>query len=98
MVGTELVDSLARPGGNVTGSSSLTAELSGKTVEMIREMVPSAQRVAALVNAPDPFSKSFLQQIQLAGEATGTTIDPIMIRSPRQLGQQRHQRSARAQL
>jgi putative ABC transport system substrate-binding protein len=85
MVGTKLVDSLARPGGNVTGSSSLTAELSGKTVEMIREMVPSAQRVAALVNAPDPFSKSFLQQIQLAGEATGTTIDPIMIRSAEEL-------------
>jgi putative ABC transport system substrate-binding protein len=48
-------------------------------------MVPSAQRVAALVNAPDPFSKSFLQQIQLAGEATGTTIDPIMIRSAEEL-------------
>ena len=85
MVGTGLVDSLARPGGNVTGSSSLTAELSGKIVELIREIVPSAQRVAALANAPDPFSKSFLKQIQLAGEATRTAIDPIMIHSGEEL-------------
>ena len=75
MVGTGLVESLARPGGNVTGNSSLTAELAGKTVELIREMVPSAKRVAALANAADPFSKSFLKQVQLAGEATGTAIE-----------------------
>src|SRR5260370_21486968 len=42
LVGTGLVESLARPGGNVTGSSSLTAELSGKICELIRQMVPSA--------------------------------------------------------
>src|SRR5579859_7008987 len=57
MVGTGLVESLARPGGNVTGNSSLNAELAGKTVELIRDMVPSAKRVAALANATDPFSK-----------------------------------------
>jgi putative ABC transport system substrate-binding protein len=85
MVGTGLVESLARPGGNVTGNSSLTAELAGKTVELIREMVPSATRVAALANAADPFSKSFLKQIQLAGEATGTAIDSIMIHGTEEL-------------
>ena len=81
MVGTGLVESLARPGGNITGNSSLNAELAAKTVELIREMVPSAKRIAALANAADPFSKSFLKQIQLAGEATGTAIESIMIRS-----------------
>jgi putative ABC transport system substrate-binding protein len=85
MVGTGLVESLARPGGNVTGNSSLTAELAAKTVELIREMLPSAKRVAALTNAADPFSKSFLKQIQLAGEATGTVIDPIMIHNAEEL-------------
>jgi putative ABC transport system substrate-binding protein len=85
MVGTGLVESLARPGANVTGNSNLTAELAAKTVELIREMVPSAKRVAALANAPDPFSKSFLKQIQLAGEATGTVIDAIMIHSAEKL-------------
>ena len=85
MVGTGLVESLARPGGNITGNSSLNAELAAKTVELIREMVPSAKRIAALANAADPFSKSFLKQIQLAGEATGTAIESIMIRSAEEL-------------
>jgi putative ABC transport system substrate-binding protein len=85
MVGTGLVDSLARPRANVTGNSNLSAELAGKTVELIREILPSAKRVAALANAPDPFSKSFLRQIQLAGEATGTAIDAILIHSPEKL-------------
>ena len=85
MVGTELVKSLARPGGNITGSSGVGPELSAKLVELIREIVPSAHRVAVLANAPDPFSKPFLKQIQLAGEATGTAIAPIMHHSAEEL-------------
>jgi putative ABC transport system substrate-binding protein len=85
LVGTGLVESLARPGGNVTGNSSLNAELSAKFVELIREMIPSAHRVAVLANAPDPFSNVFVKQIQLAGQATGTAIDPIMIHSADEL-------------
>src|SRR3982074_911005 len=42
-------------------------------------MLPSARRVTALANAIDPFSKPFLEQIQLGGEATGNTIKPIRI-------------------
>jgi ABC-type uncharacterized transport system substrate-binding protein len=78
-VETGLVESLARPGGNVTGISSVAAELNGKIVELIRELLPSARRVAALANAPDPFSKPFLEKIRLAGEATGLTIDAILV-------------------
>ena len=85
MVGTGLVDSLARPGGNVTGSTSLNAETSAKTVELIGEIVPSAHRVGALANAPDPFSESFLKGVQLAGQAAGTAIYPIMIHSAEEL-------------
>src|SRR5438093_8837237 len=73
-VETGLVQSLARPGGNVTGTAGVGAEAAGKCVELIREMLPSARRVAALVNAPDPFSKPFLEQIRLGGAATGTAI------------------------
>ncbi len=54
-IGTGLVASLPRPGGNVTGIASVTAELAGKSVELIRDMLPSARRVAALANATDPF-------------------------------------------
>src|SRR5215212_5596007 len=75
-VGTGLVASLPRPGGNVTGIASATAELAGKSVQLIRDMLPSAGRVTALANATDPFSKPFLEQIRLGGEATGITINP----------------------
>jgi putative ABC transport system substrate-binding protein len=80
-VGMGLVASLARPGGNVTGIAGMTAELSGKCIELIREMLPAARRVTALANATDPFSKPFLEQVQLGGEATGTMINPIKISS-----------------
>jgi len=80
-IGTGLIASLARPGGNVTGIASVTAELSGKCVELIRDMLPSARRVTALANGTDPFSKPFLEQIELGGKATGTAIRPIKISS-----------------
>src|ERR1700692_754765 len=80
-IGTGLVASLPRPGGNVTGIASVTAELAGKSVQLIRDMLPSARRVTVLVNATDPFSKPFLEQIELGGKATGTAIHPIKIRS-----------------
>jgi putative tryptophan/tyrosine transport system substrate-binding protein len=84
-VETGLVASLARPGGNVTGISNQGSELAGKTVELTREMLPSARRLVALANAPDPFSKPFLERIRLGGAATGMTIDPILIHAPDEL-------------
>jgi ABC-type uncharacterized transport system substrate-binding protein len=84
-VETGLVDSLARPGGNVTGMSSVGAELAGKTVELIRDLLPPARRVAALANAPDPFSGPFVEQIRLSGQATGIMVDAVMIRGPEEL-------------
>src|ERR1700719_4237147 len=84
-IGTGLVASLPRPGGNVTGMASVAAELAGKSVQLIREMLPWARRVTALANATDPFSKPFLEQIRLGGEATGTTINPVRISSSEEL-------------
>ena len=82
-VGTGLVQSLARPGGNVTGVSLMAAELGGKIVELFHDLLPSVRRVAALGNGADPFSKAFLEKVQLAGRATGLEIAPVMmIRSP----------------
>ena len=83
-IGTGLVASLARPGGNVTGIAGITAELSGKCIELIRDMLPSVRRVTALANATDPFSKPFLEHVQLAGEASGTTINAVRISSREQ--------------
>jgi putative tryptophan/tyrosine transport system substrate-binding protein len=84
-VATGLVATLARPGGNVTGMAAGGAELAGKCVELIRDLLPSAHRVAVLVNVPDPFTKPFLKQILAAGAATGTAIDPVLIHNAEEL-------------
>ena len=81
-VGLGLVASLARPGGNITGISLMAAELHGKCVELFRDALPGIRRVAALGNAPDPFSKPMLEQIRLAGKTAGIEIAPeIMVRA-----------------
>jgi putative ABC transport system substrate-binding protein len=87
-LGTGLVPSLSHPGGNITGVSLMAAELFGKSVELIRDMFPSLRQVAALGNAADPFSKPFLQHVQLAGKTTGIEIKPaILVRKPDDIDQ-----------
>jgi putative tryptophan/tyrosine transport system substrate-binding protein len=78
-VGTGVVPSLARPGGNLTGLSIMGAELLSKSVELLRDMLPSVRRIASLGYATDPFSKQFVDLIQHAGRATGIEINPIMM-------------------
>lgn len=84
-VGTGLITSLARPGGNVTGMTGVTAELAGKSVELIRQIIPSSKQVVALCNGPDPFSKSFLAHVQLGGKAAEVAIQPMILSSSDQL-------------
>jgi len=76
-VGTGLVSSLAKPGGNVTGLSNMGAETAGKGVEILQEIVPSVRRIAALVNPTDPFTKPFLEEIERAGQTAGIEIHPV---------------------
>lgn len=78
-VGTGLVASLVRPGGNVTGVSGAAAELGAKQLELIREVLPDARRVAALINAPDPFGRPFLAQIQTAARTMNLELAPFMV-------------------
>jgi len=78
-VGTGLVGSLARPGGNITGVTGATAELGAKNLELAREVMPSLHRAAVLANAPDPFSKPFLQHIQDAAAMLKIEIKPIKV-------------------
>jgi putative ABC transport system substrate-binding protein len=82
-VGSGLVQSLARPGGNITGFSNMAAETAGKSVELLRDMLPSLKRVAVLANPLDPFTRPFLEQVNLAGRTIGIEIAPIaMARGP----------------
>ena len=84
-VGTGLVASLSRPGGNITGTASATAEAGAKTLEVIRDMLPAARRVAVLANAADPFTGSFLEQIRLGAKAVALELQIIMIAQPEEL-------------
>jgi putative ABC transport system substrate-binding protein len=85
-VGTGLIASLARPGSNVTGLSAATAELAGKSLELIREIMPAASRVAALADPTNAFTKPFLEQINLAAKTVGVEIQVVMVRRTEEIG------------
>ena len=76
-VGTGLVQSLARPGGNITGITNIGAELAGKRLEIIRAIVPAATRIAVLINPDDPNSASQLQYTQDAARRMEIELRPI---------------------
>jgi putative tryptophan/tyrosine transport system substrate-binding protein len=78
-VGMGIVASLAHPGGNVTGLSSEADLLTEKDVELLKETVPGVSRIAALCNAPDPFSKVFRDHARRAGDAQKVEIVPFMV-------------------
>jgi putative ABC transport system substrate-binding protein len=68
-IGTGLVASFARPGGNITGMTTATAELAGKNLDLIREALPAVRRVGVIGNALDPFNKPFLEYVAGAARA-----------------------------
>ena len=72
--------SLARPGGNLTGLSSLGPELSGKRVELLQEVVPGLTRVAVLWNAANPANASAWQETQAAAHALGLLLHAQEVR------------------
>lgn len=74
-----IVASLAHPGGDVTGMAAIDTETVGKQVELLQEAVPGLNRIAALLNAADPFSTQLLARIKLAGAAQKAAIVPVML-------------------
>jgi len=78
-VGTGLIASLAKPGGNLTGLSILAPELSGKRLELLREVVPKLSRVAAILNPTNPTYRTELQEIQDAGKTLSVQIKPVEV-------------------
>jgi putative ABC transport system substrate-binding protein len=83
-VETGIVPSLAHPGGNITGVSLMASPSAGKSVELFRDMLPSARRIGVLGHATNPvFAKTMLDEILLAGKPTGMEIQPVvMVRGP----------------
>ena len=77
-----LVESLARPGGNVTGITNLNGELGGKRLELLKEAVPKVARVAVLYDPANPGSVLEVKEIlPVAARALGLTIQPWEVRA-----------------
>ena len=85
-VSTGLVPNLAQPGGNVTGMSGFAPELSGKRLELIREMLPRAERIAILVNGANASSPAVLRATETAAQRMRMKLRVIDVRGPAALG------------
>lgn len=81
-VGTGLIASLARPGGNITGISDQATELSAKRLELLKEAVPKASSIAVLWNADDRAMTLRYREIEKAARVLGVTIRPLGVREP----------------
>jgi putative tryptophan/tyrosine transport system substrate-binding protein len=80
-VGTGLVASLARPGGNVTGLTSVSEELGGKFLELLKEIVPRLNRVAILM-PEGPANAIFIKETEVPARALGVQLIPFVVHGP----------------
>jgi putative tryptophan/tyrosine transport system substrate-binding protein len=85
-VGSGFVASLARPGGNITGLATLAPELSGKQLELLKEIVPKLSRVAVFGTSTNPDNAQLLKEVELAAKAFGVKLQYLDIRDPKDIG------------
>jgi len=84
-VGSGFVASLARPGGNITGLATLTPELSGKRLELLKEIVPKLSRVAVLGTSTRPGNAQELREVELAAEAFKVQLQHLDVLDPKDI-------------
>jgi ABC-type uncharacterized transport system substrate-binding protein len=82
-VGSGFVTSLARPGGNITGLSTLSPELSGKRLELLKEVVPKLSRVAVFGTSIQPGNAQSLREAELAAKAFGLQLQYLDVLDPK---------------
>jgi putative ABC transport system substrate-binding protein len=82
-VESELVTSLSRPGGNLTGVSLLNAELGPKRLELLHELVPTATTAGVLINPTNPHSETLLRDLHAAARALGLQVQVLHASSER---------------
>src|ERR1700746_381295 len=78
------IKSLYEPGGNVTGLSAMDAELGGKRIQLLSDLIPKLACVGVLATTPthDPFSRPYVADIQAAGSALNVRVAPVLIGGP----------------
>jgi putative ABC transport system substrate-binding protein len=84
-VATGLVPSLARAGGNITGFTNMAAELSGKRLQLLRELLPRLARVGVLIQGTDPWEKAFVEESQAAAARVGIQLHVARVARPEDL-------------
>jgi ABC-type uncharacterized transport system substrate-binding protein len=84
-VGSGFVASLAHPGGNITGLSTLSPEISGKQLELLREVVPRLSRVAVLGSSTTPGNAQSLKETELAAGAFAIKVQFLNIQNPQDI-------------
>jgi len=84
-VGAGLVSTLTRPGGNVTGLSLLAPELSGKRLQLLKEVLPRATRVAAIWNTTNVAAPRYLTETRAAAQSLGLNVESVEVRNPSDL-------------
>jgi putative ABC transport system substrate-binding protein len=77
-VGQGLVPNLARPAGNITGITNMTAELTGKRLELLKEIVPTASRIAVFVNPDAPIALLQIRNAESAARISGVQLHPVL--------------------
>jgi putative ABC transport system substrate-binding protein len=83
-VGAGLITNFARPGGNITGLTSSSAELGGKRLDLLKQMVPKASRVAVLYDPTDRSNVLILKELQESVPMLGIILQPLEVREPRE--------------
>jgi len=84
-IGSGFVKSLARPGGNITGLSNLTSDISTKQLELLLSMVPKLSAVAVLVNPVNPSLATFLKNVQSAAQGVSVKVLPVEARTAQEI-------------
>jgi putative tryptophan/tyrosine transport system substrate-binding protein len=77
-VGVGIVQSLARPGGNITGVTNIVAELAGKRLELLKEIVPTASRIAVLVNPDNPNAAPQMRSAEEGARSLRVELGPVL--------------------
>lgn len=84
-VGLGFVTSLARPGGNVTGLSNMGGDLAGKRLQLLKEAVPAAKRIAVMLHPDEPIVPIQLKDLSAAAPHIGVELETIPVRHPHEL-------------